>query len=237
MPDCSSKCCTVPIATICVPIALALVIASWTLQVHDSAPQSTDYGMYHLISLQSESNVQNVIVSDPAVGIDGYGLTEVGRHQAREACGKLRTLLASEDDLPGRVVVVSSDFKRTRETAEIIHSELQVSTQLRLDQALRERDMGRFNLTDGGNVHRVWDRDSVDPADTSFGNESVMDVMLRMSRALHDLNAEFESKIILMVTHGDPALILHGAFLGIEPSEIRSKVPEFGNCDIVELKC
>ena len=66
-------------------------------------------------------------------------------------------------------------------------------------------------------------------------HESVLDVIARVTEALQRQCAEQSGGIILMVTHGDPALILRGAFLGIAPEKIRSEVPYFDNCDVVEL--
>jgi len=43
-------------------------------------------------------------------------------------------------------VVVSSDFKRTRETAEILHAHLLAKTPIRFEKALRERWYGAFDM-------------------------------------------------------------------------------------------
>lgn len=179
--------------------------------------------------------MQNIIVCDPAVGVSRFGLTEVGKDQAKRAGEKLRKLLCSEQDVAGRTLVVTSDYRRARETAEIIHSELAVQSLLRTDVALRERNMGRLDMGPAEAARELWAGDLVDPAHTDYGNESVLDVIARMTEALQRQCAEQSGGIILMVTHGDPALILRGAFLGIAPEKIRSEVPYFDNCDVVEL--
>ena len=170
------------------------------------------------------------------MGVSRFGLTEVGKAQAKRAGEKLKSLLACEQDVAGRTVVVTSDFKRARETAEIIHSELEVRAPLRTEVALRERDMGRLDMQLADDkLWNLWARDMVDPAHTEYGNESLLDVIERTMEALRRLSAERTDGVILMVTHGDPALILRGAFLGIVPEKIRSEVPYFENCDVVEL--
>ena len=45
---------------------------------------SRDYHLFNLLLLQSESNVQGVLVSDPEYGVNSYGLTDLGKQQAIE---------------------------------------------------------------------------------------------------------------------------------------------------------
>ena len=39
---------------------------------------------YTILSTQAESNVQNIFVSNPAIGADAYGLTDLGMEQAKQ---------------------------------------------------------------------------------------------------------------------------------------------------------
>lgn len=169
------------------------------------------------------------------MGVNRFGLTDVGKAQAKHAGERLKELLASEPDLAGRTILVTSDFRRTRETAEIIHSELAVRAPLKTDCGLWERNMGYLDMKSGDVADALWARDLQDPSHTYYGNESVLDVMERMRGALQRQCGEHNGAIILLVTHGDPALILRGAFLGVAPENIRNQVPHFDNCDIVEL--
>jgi len=131
-------------------------------------------------------------------------------------------------------VVVSSDFRRTRETAEILHACLQVKTPIQFEEALRERQFGPLDMTSGKNYCRISELDKDDPAHTKYGNESVMSVVLRTSRLVKKLDEEYEDKILLLVSHMDPLQILTTTFHGISPSEHRS-LPYLGNCNIREL--
>ena len=36
--------------------------------------------------MQSESNVQHILISDPKDGVTSYGLTEEGKKQAKQVC-------------------------------------------------------------------------------------------------------------------------------------------------------
>ena len=187
-------------------------------------------------TLQSEANVQNLIVSNPAIGVENYGLTEKGKNQARQAAENLRRLLVSEDgNISARVLVVSSDFKRTRETAEIIHSELRVMSPLRFETGLRERRFGEFDMTCDQNYNVVVKQDASDPTHASNGCESVVSVVRRISGVVQELDSEAEKMIYILVSHGDPLCLLSMAFLGLPPNE-RIKSPMLDNGGVMELK-
>ena len=79
--------------------------------------------------------------------------------------------------LSDKLVVVSSDFKRARETAEIMHQHFIVKAPLRLEHGLRERDFGELNMTDSSNYQKVWSQDAHNPNHTSFGCETVTNVL------------------------------------------------------------
>ena len=65
---------------------------------------------------QSESNLEGVISSAPAVGTVKHGLTAEGRLQARQSATKLLDLVGREN--LGSLAFVSSDFTRAWQTAE-----------------------------------------------------------------------------------------------------------------------
>ena len=152
-----------------------------------------------------------------------------------QAGEKLKSLFQSEHSFSEKLMIVSSDFKRTRETAEILHTHLLAKTPVRFEEALRERHFGQFHMTDGANYQRIWDQDAVDPSHTSYGNESVIDVALRTSQLVHNLEEEFKNRIILLVAHGDTLQILSAVFLGTEPNKHRA-LPDLDNCEIRVLE-
>lgn len=168
--------------------------------------------------------------------MENYGLTETGKHQARRAASDLRRHLASEDgNIPQCVVVVSSDFKRTRETAEIIHAELRLTSPLRFETGLRERTFGEFDMTDSHNYSAVFKHDESDPTAGLNGCESVVSVARRMTKVVQELDHAAEKTVYVLVSHGDPLSLLTMAFLGLAPNE-RSKSPMLDNCGVMELK-
>jgi broad specificity phosphatase PhoE len=62
---------------------------------------------------QSKANLKEIIISHPENGLlEKYGLTELGRQQARQS--------AASSPLTKDTLILSSDFSRARQTAEIV---------------------------------------------------------------------------------------------------------------------
>ena len=133
-------------------------------------------------------------------------------------------------------MVVSSDFKRTRETAEILHAYLLAKTPIRFEKALRERRYGAFDMMPVAieNERKVAELDKDDPSHTKYGIESVISVVERMSTLVKKLDEEYKDKIFLLVSHLDPLQILITTFLGIPPGD-HTSLPLLENCNIREL--
>lgn len=84
------------------------------------------------------------------------------------------------------------------------------------------------------NYIKVWEMDAVDPLHNKYGNESVMEVLLRTTRLIQSLEDEFHDHIILLVSHGDTLQILVALFSGVGPHEHR-KIPDLHVCEVREL--
>ncbi len=154
---------------------------------------------------QSLANLQQVIVSHPRNGIDDYGLSEQGMMQAREA-------VQCDPRLESDLLIVSSDFRRARESAEIAHELLACVLPLQFDERLRERNFGDWELTADSAYALVWAGDEVDPDNIDKGVESPNQVMQRVSALVCDYEARHSSATILMVSHGDALQLLQTAF-------------------------
>lgn len=169
---------------------------------------------------ESQANAQGLIVSDPARGVAGYGLTERGREQARAqvlACG---ALVAAGAD----VVIYSSDFARARETAEVARAALGAGP-VRLRAALRERAFGAFEGGPSTAYEPVWARDREDPTHTDSGVEAARAVRDRAWALVQGLEAERRGATILLVSHGDPLQLVATAFQGRDAGEHRALPP------------
>lgn len=154
------------------------------------------------------------------------------------ACQKLMTIIgeSASEFLSNKLVVISSDFKRTKETAKIIHQHFQVKAPLHLERSLRERNFGELNLTESSNYQKVWAHDAQDPNHTMFACESVMSVFSRTSALIESLEAEYRNKgkVIVLVSHGDTLQITLTAYAGVAP-ECHRTLDHLANCDVREL--
>ena len=153
----------------------------------------------------SLANQQGIIVSDPQNGCAGFGLSERGREQ-------VRTSLEGDDRLDAATLIVSSDFKRALETAQLARSILGCEAAVEIDIRLRERDFGELELGSDDAYAQVWRRDELD-ADGEFrAVESASRVMARVTAVIADLERRFQNRSLLLVSHGDALQILQTAF-------------------------
>ena len=166
---------------------------------------------------KSKANEEEIIVSDPEAGIAGYGLTAAGKDEVLASVKKAR----EENMLDESVVIVSSDFQRTKETAELAASVLHTK-ELIFTPKLRERYFGGWDRQHNSNYQRVWDEDARDHTHTVRGVESVADVLARAMSLIEDLEKKYSSRKILLVSHGDTLQILQTAFKAAHPSTHRS---------------
>lgn len=163
---------------------------------------------------QSRANVEGVIISDPAVGTVDYGLTEEGRRQVAES-------LESAGVFDEHSLIFSSDFLRARETAEIIQEALGVP-EIVFEERLRERFFGEWEGQCHAHYSKAWKKDAFDPNREYHGAESSRAVQERMWAVIQSLEQTFEEKTLILVSHGDPLMLLQTAFQNLGPERHRS---------------
>jgi broad specificity phosphatase PhoE len=181
--------------------------------------------------------VEHIVVSNPDIGTTQYGLTERGRGQALQAAERFKSefLPPLVNDISKDVVIVSSDFLRTHQTAEILHSQLHPEAPIRYEIGLRERWFGDLDMTIGvENFTKVFDLDVNDPTHTYCNSESLMSIVLRTTRLVQQLDKEYSDKVIILVSHGDPCMCLYSISVGVPPEAAR-QFHYFTNCDIKQL--
>lgn len=171
---------------------------------------------------ESMANVEGIIVSDPSVGMRAYGLSEKGRMQVMESARKL-------DFLRKRAVVVSSDFLRARETAEIVRSVLEADPVL-LNESLRERYFGKWEGLHYKHYATAWEGDELNAELEKNGAESANSVRRRMIGSVLALESECRNQDIVLVSHGDPLRFIQTAFSGLRTEE-NGQVPYFGTAE------
>lgn len=176
----------------------------------------------------SIANQQRIIVSDPQNGVDGYGLSEQGREQVARA-------IKAESRLGGDCIVISSDFKRARETAAVVAAALGLASKGILETALRERYFGSLELGADDAYAGVWQADALDADSQPGGVESANQVMQRVSALILELEQAYSDRTILLVSHGDALQILQTAFARRHASEHR-QLEHLQTAEIRELE-
>ena len=153
----------------------------------------------------SLANQQGVIVSDPVNGRGAYGLSELGRDQVTDSLARQATLDAD-------TIILSSDFARALESAELAHRWLSCAAPLQVDARLRERYFGELELGPDSAYADVWRHDARNASDGYRCGESALAVMARVTGLVVELERNYRGTRFLLVSHGDALQILQTAF-------------------------
>ncbi len=181
------------------------------------------YGFRHG---ESRANIEGIVISDPVVGTTRYGLTENGRRQVAES-------IARAEGFGADTLIVASDFRRAAETAEIIREALGVEA-VQFDIRLRERFFGAFEGEPHTKYSEAWMNDALNSGHGINSVESADAVRARMFAVIQSLEAEHSGRKIIIVSHGDPLLLLQTAFEGIAASDHRT-LPYFNTAELRPL--
>lgn len=175
---------------------------------------------------ESLANVQGIIISKPENGLTGYGLSAHGRQQVIDS-------LVLNQCLDNRTVIFASDFKRAKETAEIVQSILKVN-KINITMKLRERNFGELEKLSDYNYQSVWNEDLKSPDHHQFQVESVNDVLKRTTELIVELEKLYCNNNILLVAHCDVLKILECGFKSISPC-LHRNIAELSTAEIREL--
>lgn len=129
-------------------------------------------------------------------------LTAEGEEQAKNAAEDLKS---KNIDL-----IVTSNFTRTKETAEIVRQTLGLGVDAVVEDArLCEVNPGDFDGKPWSEYHEHVSTSGSNWFDRKIGGgESLKDVMRRTAEALYEIEEKHKGKNILLVTHGGPAWLL-----------------------------
>lgn len=173
---------------------------------------------------QSLANVQGLIVSHPDNGLNSYGLSETGRQQVKAGVANCALGVSTR--------IIASDFKRTRETAILVHDLLASEQGFEMDRRLRERDFGELELGSDDGYALAWADDQFDSTTEYRGVETVSSVLQRSLALISDLEQRFENQQCLLIAHGDILQILQTAFSDLPAYRHR----ELPHLDTAELR-
>jgi len=154
------------------------------------------------------------------------GLTEEGVEQIKRVIPKLKKL--------GIDLIYSSDFFRTKQTAEIIAKELKLK--VNFDRRLRDINLGIYH----GRPKEEYFRDfpiSEERFEKKLPKgESWLHCQMRMTEFLKEIDKKYQDKKILIVGHGDPFWLLAGALKGQTKKELVAEKKKKGIIKNGELR-
>ncbi len=149
---------------------------------------------------RSAANEAGIILSSPEDGIlADWGLADGADEAIR---WNIR-----ESGLDGGVVIYSSPFSRTMQTAAIA-AEVLGSALPTPAPELRERWFGDLERSSHENYRRVWEKDRLDVNNNEWSVESPIHVFERLRSFIRQTEREVQGKTVLLVSHGDPCDIL-----------------------------
>ena len=178
---------------------------------------------------KSKANEQEIILSHPDAGTTDYGLVEEGRQQAKESAKDAK----NKKILDSSTIIVSSDFIRAKETAEIAKNILEVNKVI-LNHKLRERYFGDWEKKHNQHYQDVWNDDVKNPHHKNNSVESTSEVLDRTTALIRELEEKYSGKKILLVSHGDALQILQTAFENVNSAQHRN-LPHLSTAEIREF--
>lgn len=133
-----------------------------------------------------------------------YYLTEQGKEEARSAGEKLK-----QDKID---CLFCSDILRCRETAKIIAEVINYDIgRIIYDTRLRDLNWGAFGGKTREEYWNFYDNDHMKAFDVPAPNgESWNQCKERVVNLFNEIEEEFQSKNVLIISHGDPLWLLEG---------------------------
>ena len=180
---------------------------------------------------ESKANVLGVAVGDPRRGLEGFGLTDLGRRQAVEAAAVFKKTYSPSLD---GTEIVASDFRRTRETAELLAEGLGNDLSVRLSERLRERSFGELEGKDYRTIAALLETEGSAALIGRYGCEAPEVAQNRVVRVILDLEQEQQKRTMILVSHADPIQLLMAAFAGLDVSE-HERIIALDCAEIAEL--
>lgn len=134
-------------------------------------------------------------------GKDYDVLTDDGRKQIKELAKKFKNV--------GFDNIISSDFNRTKQTAEIVGREL--GLEVKFDKRLRECGVGDWEGKDAYAFDEFRDKNFEKWEEANpDGIESFVSIKTRVFNFLDEVKKEYKGKKVLVVTHGDVPRVAKG---------------------------
>lgn len=190
----------------CVECKEVRVIGSIADLISNQKPRNKFIAMRHG---QAESNVLGVVSGLPE---NPHHLTNQGKSEAKASAVKLKE---QEIDL-----IFVSPLLRTKETAEIVATELGLSAdKVVVDDRLREVQTGEFNLKPVEGYRNYFNSNLEKMTKRPPGGENLLEMKNRLMDFLVEVDKKYQDKNILIVTHEYAVWMLSAGARGLSEKE------------------
>ncbi len=156
---------------------------------------------------QAENNVLNIESSNYK---NNHHLTEKGKREVKSSLNKLKNI-----DL-----IFSSDFIRTKETAEIIAKHFGIKRIL-YDKKLREVNVGILNNRPKKDYDNYFSSFEEEFIKSCPGGENLTELKNRVSEFIYEIDKKYSNKNILIIGHEYPLWLL---FAGANGANIKKSI-------------
>lgn len=148
--------------------------------------------------------------------VNTAGITEIGKQSIRKVIPKIKKLSID--------ILYASDFKRTRETAEMIAREIELKKEnFVLTSRLRDVNLGKYHGGRKKDFYNDFPDFLNDFNQKPEDGESLSSARDRIVAFINEIDGFYKNKNILIVSHGEPLWLLEGALKGIRESDSMDK--------------
>ncbi len=179
---------------------------------------------------QAKSNVERFIAAEPQ---GDNTLTEVGREQSRKTAEGLK---GAHIDL-----IITSPYVRTVQTAEVVADTLGYSKDAIVkDPRIQEFDFGHLNHQPVAKLWEYWPTYDVMFRKSAEDGETLADMRKRLGEFIYDLEARYQGKNIVIVTHEYGTWLLESIARGLDQAatiaaKLATKDDYFQNAEVRKL--
>ncbi|MES2437321.1 MAG: class I tRNA ligase family protein [Patescibacteria group bacterium] len=146
---------------------------------------------------EADHNVANILSCDPKFP---HHLTDHGREQAQLSAEALKDKNID--------IIIASPCVRTQETADVVTETIAFKGERLSDDRIQEFNFGDYNGKTVEEYHRYFGSVKERLTKSLPGGENLTDVRARIGDFIYDIDAKYEGKNILLVTHDGPATML-----------------------------
>ncbi len=182
----------------------------------------TDNNYWLMRHGEAENNVKKILAS----GEENYPLTDKGREQVIEKAKQLNK--TSKID-----VILSSNTRRARETAETVGRILKIEPQFFPE--LSERNFGVADDQPEENYRQVFNSPDEYLTHSPEGGETGLELRQRIYRFVKEKDKCYQGKNILIISHRGPLRSLQSACLGLTKEEHTAQRSDLG-LDLGEIR-